>query len=39
MKYVMTIRQAEGGQDSRLFCKDLYKAYVKLATAINWTVS
>lgn len=31
MKYRLEIRAAEGGEDSRLFSKDLANAYVKFA--------
>lgn len=31
MKRVIEIRAAEGGDDSKLFCQDLAKAYVRLA--------
>jgi protein subunit release factor A len=31
MKRVIEIRAAEGGTDSKLFVKDLAKAYIKLA--------
>jgi protein subunit release factor A len=39
MKYTVFIHQAEGGQDSRLFCNDLYAAYMRLASAMRWPVS
>ncbi len=39
MKYIVTIRQAEGGQDSRLFCNDLLAAYQKLAKHLSWPIS
>ena len=39
MKYQVFIRQAEGGKDSRLFCNDLYRAYSRLAIAMNWLIS
>jgi len=32
MKKVIEIRAAEGGDDSKLFVKDLAQSYVKLAT-------
>lgn len=32
MKYQLEIRSAEGGDDSKLFVKDLAQAYIKLAT-------
>lgn len=38
MKRRIYIRQGEGGTDSRLFCDDLAKAYVKLAERMNWKV-
>lgn len=31
MKRVIEIRSAEGGEDSKLFVKDLAQAYVRLA--------
>ena len=31
MKRVIEVRAAEGGEDSRLFVKDLAQAYVKFA--------
>ena len=31
MKYRIEIRAAEGGEDSRLFTRDLAKSYTKLA--------
>lgn len=30
MKRIVEIRAAEGGEDSKLFTKDLAKAYIKL---------
>jgi protein subunit release factor A len=33
MKKVIEIRAAEGGDDSKLFVKDLAKAYIKLASS------
>jgi protein subunit release factor A len=38
MKRRIYIRQAEGGEDSRLFCDDLAKAYVRLAERQSWKV-
>lgn len=35
----MYIRQAEGGEDSRLFMTDLASAYEKLALRRGWTTS
>lgn len=32
MKRIIEIRAAEGGEDSRLFAKDLAASYLKLAT-------
>lgn len=32
MKRVIEIRGAEGGEDAKLFAKDLSVAYIKLAT-------
>lgn len=37
-KRTITIRQAEGGQDSRLFCNDLFQGYMRLCKNNNWTV-
>lgn len=37
MKRVLEIRAAEGGTDSKLFVKDLAKAYIKLAGKLGWT--
>ncbi len=31
MKRIIEIRAAEGGEDSKLFVKDLAQAYIKLA--------
>jgi protein subunit release factor A len=31
MKYVLEIHAAEGGEDSKLFVKDLAQAYLKLS--------
>lgn len=31
MKRVIEIRAAEGGEDSKLFCKDLAQSYIKFA--------
>ncbi len=31
MKYVIEIRAAEGGEDSKLFVKDLAQAYLKMS--------
>ena len=39
MKFLVTIRQAEGGQDSRLFANDLFAAYQKMARALSWPIS
>lgn len=39
VKYLITIRQAEGGQDSRLFCNDLFRAFQKCGIALNWPIS
>lgn len=33
MKYKLEIRAAEGGEDAKLFCKDLGLAYQKYSTA------
>lgn len=35
MKLVIEIRAAEGGEDSKLFVKDLATAYSKLAIKLN----
>jgi protein subunit release factor A len=32
MKRVIEIRAAEGGEDSKLFAKDLAQAYIRLAS-------
>lgn len=36
MKYRIEIRAAEGGEDSRLFTRDLAKSYTKLAGKLGW---
>lgn len=33
------IRQAEGGEDSRLFVSELAKAYGKLASRLGWKLA
>lgn len=35
MKRVIEIRSAEGGQDSKLFVKDLAKAYMKFSSKVG----
>jgi protein subunit release factor A len=35
MKKVLEIRAAEGGEDSKLFAKDLSQAYLKLASRLG----
>ena len=37
MKRVIEIRAAEGGEDSKLFVKDLADAYVRMAQRLGWT--
>lgn len=37
MKRVIEIRAAEGGEDSKLFVKDLTDAYVRMAQRLGWT--
>ena len=37
MKKIIEIRAAEGGEDSKLFVKDLAQAYVKFAHSKGWT--
>lgn len=37
MKRVIEIRAAEGGEDSKLFVKDLAQAYIKFAQSKGWT--
>ena len=37
MKRVIEIRAAEGGEDSKLFVKDLADAYQRLAGKLGWT--
>ena len=37
MKRVIEIRGAEGGEDSKLFVKDLAQAYIKFAQSKGWT--
>jgi len=36
MKYTIEIRAAEGGEDSRLFSKDLALAYMKFSGKMGW---
>lgn len=36
MKRIIEIRSAEGGDDSKLFVKDLANAYMKLSTNFGW---
>lgn len=35
MKKIIEIRQAEGGEDSRLFVEDLARSYTKLAQKLG----
>lgn len=35
MKYVIEIRAAEGGEDSKLFVKDLAQAYLKMSQRLG----
>jgi protein subunit release factor A len=35
MKKLIEIRQAEGGQDSALFVRDLARAYVRMGTRLG----
>ena len=37
MKRTVEIRAAEGGEDSKLFVKDLAQAYIRLAQRLGWT--
>lgn len=37
MKRVIEVRAAEGGEDSKLFVKDLAQAYIKFAHSKGWT--
>ena len=37
MKKIIEIRAAEGGEDSKLFAKDLAQAYIKFAHSKGWT--
>ena len=37
MKRVIEVRAAEGGEDSKLFVKDLAQAYIKFAQSKGWT--
>ena len=37
MKRVIEVRAAEGGEDSKLFAKDLAQAYIKFAQSKGWT--
>ena len=37
MKRIIEIRAAEGGEDAKLFVKDLVQAYVKFAGRMGWT--
>ena len=37
MKRVIEIRAAEGGDDSKLFVKDLAQSYVRMAQRLGWT--
>ena len=37
MKKIIEIRAAEGGEDSKLFVKDLAQAYIRLALRLGWT--
>lgn len=39
MKKIIEIRAAEGGEDSKLFVKDLAKAYQKLAYRLGWLIN
>lgn len=36
--YIVEIRAAEGGDDSKLFANDLSNAYVKLSNIHGWSV-
>ena len=36
MRKIIEIRAAEGGEDSKLFCKDLAQAYIKFAHSKGW---
>lgn len=36
MKRVIEIRAAEGGEDSKLFVKDMAQAYIKFAQRVGW---
>jgi hypothetical protein len=35
MKRIITIKQSEGGDDSKLFVKDLAQAFTKLANRLS----
>jgi len=35
MKRVIEVRAAEGGEDSKLFVKDMVQAYIKLAAKLG----
>lgn len=35
MKYTIEIRAAEGGEDSKLFVKDLAQAYLKMSQRLG----
>ena len=37
MKKIIEIRAAEGGDDSKLFVKDLAQSYVRMAQRLGWT--
>lgn len=36
MKRIIEVRSAEGGDDSKIFVKQLVKAYSRLADAMQW---
>lgn len=39
MKRIITIKQSEGGDDSKLFVKDLSQAFIKLANRLSWLIT
>lgn len=36
MKFILEVRAAEGGDDSKLFANDLLNAYLRLADINSW---